>query len=58
MTKQELRQALEANGTLRVNKSQDPNWRKAFDLYNQTNKQRLNISCGGCWTKVREWLTK
>lgn len=56
MTKAEIKSQLEARGVLRVTKSQDPLWKEAFNEYNRVNKQRLNINCGGCWSKVREWL--
>lgn len=56
MTKEQIRAELEARGTLRVTKSQDPLWPKAFEEYNRVKKQNLNIKCGGCWNKVREWL--
>lgn len=56
MTKQELKNAIQAKGIMHTTKSQDPLWKEAFDLYNRTNRQSQRISCGACWNKVREWL--
>lgn len=56
MTKQEIKTAIDSKGLAYTRKSQDPIWKEAFAEYNKTHGQKLNPSCGGCWTKIFEWL--
>lgn len=56
MSKTELRDALQAKGLLEKTGSNDPLWRQAFDLHYRETKIKLQMSCGGCWNRVRNWL--
>ncbi len=56
MTKQEIRQQLEAKGLLKTNNSRDPLWIKAFELFNEGQRIKLKMGCGSCFNKVRSWL--
>lgn len=58
MTKQEVRAILEPKGGARDHSSSE--WNEAFRLYNEANKyaQLRRGSCGSCYRKVWEWLTK
>lgn len=55
MTRVELRTALKSQGKFDINSS-DPLWKEAFNLFYTETRQKLSMSCGYCWTKVRGWL--
>jgi len=55
MTKGELRDALKAKGIFDVN-SKDQLWKEAFDLYYRETRNRLSFGCGGCYTRLRNWM--
>lgn len=55
MTKAELRDELKRTNQFDVN-GNGPLWKEAFNLYYMEKKQRLSMSCGGCWPKIRAWL--
>lgn len=56
MNKSELLTALKQANQFDTNSRTDL-WIKAFDLYNQSNPGfKMKMGCGGCYTKVREWL--
>lgn len=58
MTKQEIKDQLQAKGLLETTGSRDTLWIKAFDEYNKANPGKaLKISsCGSCYNEVRKWL--
>ena len=56
MTKTELRDALKAKGLFDKNGGKDPLWVEAFSLHYKETRVKLQMSCGGCWTRVRNWL--
>jgi hypothetical protein len=55
MTRQEIKAALKTRGIFDTN-SKDQLWQQAFQLYYQETKQKLSISCGSCFNRVRNWL--
>jgi hypothetical protein len=57
MTRIEIKNALKSQGKFDSN-SKDPLWMDAFNLYYQETRQKLSLSCGSCWTKIREWLNR
>ena len=56
MTKQELKTQMIAKGILNTFGSRDPLWIEAFKLYNEGQKLKLNMGCGSCYSKVRQWI--
>lgn len=36
----------------------DQLWKRAFNLYMQATADKVDIGCGRCYTKVKEWLQK
>jgi hypothetical protein len=63
MTKEQIKNALQTKkGNSSVANSdwhREPEWNDAFNLYNQSNRDKLKRgSCGSCYRKVWEWLQK
>jgi hypothetical protein len=56
MSKSELLADLKARGKFDVNDSRDQGWIQAFALHYKETKIRLSVGCGGCFTRVRNWL--
>lgn len=56
MTKPEIAAALKSAGQFDSSRK-TPLWETAFNLYNTETGSRLRPSCGGCFNKVRRWLT-
>jgi hypothetical protein len=58
MTKGEILEELRRTGQLDTRRRSDI-WLKAFELYNSQVTHRankLNPSCGSCYSKLRAWL--
>jgi hypothetical protein len=55
MTKAEVKEALKKAGKFDTN-SRDQLWIDAFKAFEQETKMKLSLSCGSCFSKVREWL--
>ncbi len=55
MTKAEILAELNSNGQVRQF-HRSPSWDKAFNLYNTTKNEKLNLRCGNCYRKVLAWL--
>lgn len=56
MTRQELKSDLKSRGKFDVNDGRDPSWQKAFQLYYQETRNKLSMSCGSCYTRLRNWM--
>lgn len=60
MTKSEVKSIIDKAGGARDHQS--PSWNDAFNLYNQAPENRYSQlrkgSCGSCFRKVYEWLSK
>lgn len=57
MSKAEIAAELKAKGQFDTN-TRNELWTKAFQLYEVENKQKLSMSCGSCYGKVRSWLVR
>lgn len=55
MTKSEIAAELKAKGQFDTN-TRNELWTKAFQLYEKETRQKLSLSCGSCYTKIRAWL--
>ena len=55
MTKQEVATELKSKGQFDTN-TRNELWIKAFQLYEKETRQKLSLSCGSCYTKIRAWL--
>lgn len=58
MTKSEIKSAIDAAGGVKEHRS--PTWDEAFKLFNSDNKNSplKRGSCGSCYRKVYEWLSR
>lgn len=58
MTKTELKNAIDKAGGVREHRTNE--WNEAFNEYNKANptSQLRKGSCGSCFRKVYEWLSK
>lgn len=57
MTKEELKVYFSENGDRKLPKT-DKAWQILFDLYKKETKNRLSLSCGGCYSVAYKWLQK
>ena len=55
MTKEQVRDELKSKGQFDTN-TRNELWIKAFQLYEKETRQKLSLSCGSCYTKIRAWL--
>lgn len=55
MTKSELMAEMKKAGIFDTN-SRHTLWVQAFDLFQKETKQKLSMSCGSCYSKVRDFL--
>ena len=55
MDKAQVKAELKAKGQFDTN-TRNELWTVAFKLYYEATKNKLGMSCGQCWTKVRAWL--
>jgi hypothetical protein len=55
MTKDEVKAELKAKGQFDTN-TRNELWIKAFKLYEEATKNKLSLSCGSCYNKVRQWM--
>lgn len=55
MSKAEVLAELKAKGQFDTN-TRNELWTKAFQLYEKETRQKLSLSCGSCYTKIRAWL--
>lgn len=39
-----------------VGDESNKNWQLAFKLFTEATGVPVDMGCGGCWTKVRDWL--
>lgn len=56
MRKSEILHNLQSAGLLNRFKNCQQ-WREAFLLYNAVNGSNLQMNCGRCFQKVKQWLT-
>lgn len=57
MTKSEIYAALKAKGIFDTNSNmRDELWAQAFRAHYQETKVKLSPGCGGCMTRIRNWL--
>lgn len=58
MTKQELLLQLQVTGEIN-RQSYNSLWVEAFKQYTEATKDKeVNMQCGGCYRKVKNWLLK
>jgi hypothetical protein len=55
MDKAQVTAELKAKGQFDTN-TRNELWTIAFKLYEQATKNKLSMSCGSCYSKVRSWL--
>lgn len=55
MTREEVKAELKAKGQFDTN-TKNELWRVAFKLYEEATRNKLSMSCGSCYSKVRGWL--
>jgi hypothetical protein len=55
MDKATVKAELKAKGQFDTN-TRNELWKVAFKLYEEATKNKLSMSCGSCYTKVRGWL--
>lgn len=55
MDKAQVKAELKAKGQFDTN-TRNELWTKAFKLYEAETKNKLSLSCGSCYNKVRHWL--
>ena len=55
MDKAQVKAELKSKGQFDTN-TRNELWTVAFKLYEQETKNKLSLSCGSCYNKVRGWL--
>jgi hypothetical protein len=57
MDKEGVREKLYETGLIHRYNS-DQIWKRAFKIYMEATGDRVDIGCGRCYTKVKEWLER
>lgn len=57
MSREELFLTMRASKEInQIGNDDSPYWQRAFELFEKSGGGVVDMDCGGCWNKVRDWL--
>lgn len=58
MNREQLKEYLHSSGEIHRQSKDSKAWQRAFELARSAGNGELDMGCGKCWDKVKEWIKR